>query len=119
MEADRIHRVFVYGTLRRGAAQAGRMSDARWLGAGRVRGDLFRISWYPCVVLREEGDFVTGDVFAIDDDLLRKLDAYEGDEYRRVRVMVEGDTPGEAWMWEWAGEVPAESLIASGDWLAE
>lgn len=111
--------MFVYGTLRRGAYQADRMSGARWLGAGRVRGELFRISWYPGLVLREDGASVMGDVFAADDDLLQKLDAYEGDEYKRVRVMVEGDAPGEAWIWEWAGEVPAESRIASGDWLAE
>ena len=113
------HRVFVYGTLRRGGAQGSRMQGGQWLGAGRVRGELFRAAWYPGVVLREDGGFVQGEVFAVDDDLLDKLDEYEGGEYRRVRVTVEGDAAGEAWMWEWAGEVPGGGGIVSGDWLAE
>jgi gamma-glutamylcyclotransferase (GGCT)/AIG2-like uncharacterized protein YtfP len=112
------HRLFVYGTLRRGGAQAGRMVGAEWIGSGRVRADLFRVSWYPGLVLRETGSWVTGDVYAVDDELLEKLDQYEGDEYRRVRVVVEGDAAGEAWIWEWAGEVPSGGGIVSGDWLA-
>ncbi len=112
-------RVFVYGTLRRGGAQGCRMDAAQWLGTGRVRGELFRVSWYPGLVLREDGGFVKGDVFAVDDDLLESLDEYEGGEYRRVRVVVEGDAAGDAWIWEWAGEVPEGGRIISGDWLVE
>lgn len=115
----RRHRVFVYGTLRQGAAQGHRMAGAEWLGRGEVRGELFRVSWYPGVVLREDGGFVKGDVFAADDDLLDKLDEYEGGEYRRVRVEVKGDSAGVAWIWEWAGEVPEDGRIPTGDWLAE
>jgi gamma-glutamylcyclotransferase (GGCT)/AIG2-like uncharacterized protein YtfP len=62
---------------------------------------------------------VKGEVFAADDELLEKIDAYEGEEYRRVRVVVEGEAAGEAWIWEWAGEVPVGGRILSGDWLAE
>jgi gamma-glutamylcyclotransferase (GGCT)/AIG2-like uncharacterized protein YtfP len=78
---------------------------------------LFRVSWYPGLVLRGDGGFVKGDVFAVDHDLLERLDEYEGHEYRRVRVAVEGDAAGEAWIWEWAGQAPVDGRIVSGDWL--
>lgn len=115
----RRHRVFVYGTLRRGAAQCHRMAGAEWLGPGVVRGELFRVSWYPGLVLRVDRGVVKGDVFAVDDELLERLDEYEGHEYRRVRVAVEGDATGDAWIWEWAGEVPPEGSVVSGDWLMD
>ena len=94
-----------------------RMEGAQWLGTGTVCGDLFRISWYPGVVLRQDGGKVVGEVYGVDDFLLEKLDAYEGDEYRRVRVAVEGEAAGEAWVWEWACGRPETGRMAGGDWL--
>jgi gamma-glutamylcyclotransferase (GGCT)/AIG2-like uncharacterized protein YtfP len=118
MREDAGERVFVYGTLRRGGAQGWRMEGGEWLGEGEVRGKLFRISWYPGVVLDVDVGWVKGDVFAVDSGLLEKLDVYEGDEYRRVRVEVEGNAAGDAWIWEWAGPVPECGEIPGGDWLS-
>lgn len=121
--------VFVYGTLRRGASNAHRMEGAEFVARGEVAGSLHRISWYPGLVLSLRGGRVTGDLFRVDAELLRKLDEYEGlpagevagSEYRRVKtVVLDLDGSGrswEAWVWEWIGPVEPGMLVKSGDWL--
>jgi gamma-glutamylcyclotransferase (GGCT)/AIG2-like uncharacterized protein YtfP len=76
--------LFVYGTLRRGAQPNGHAAllhgAARFVGRGRVRGRLYRVSWYPGLVDSDDGhDTVVGDVFALPagESLLAALDAYE------------------------------------------
>jgi gamma-glutamylcyclotransferase (GGCT)/AIG2-like uncharacterized protein YtfP len=112
--------VFVYGTLRRGGSNHFRMAGADFVAQGAVRGRLYGIAWYPGLVLDREGGEVIGDVMAVDAGMMAELDAYEGGEYRRVRVEV-GLPHGEiieAWIWEWGGEVDESRRIAGGDWLA-
>lgn len=122
-------RVFVYGTLRRGGSNAFRMDGAEFVGAGEVAGELVAISWYPGLVPGRAGRWVTGDVFEVSEEHLRKLDEYEGlaagevegSEYRRVRMTVYAaglQTPlGDAWVWQWIGPVDKNRIIRSGDWM--
>jgi gamma-glutamylcyclotransferase (GGCT)/AIG2-like uncharacterized protein YtfP len=127
MEGER-ERVFVYGTLRRGASNHFRMEGAEWVGSGSLPGFLYRLSWYPGLVLDPEGGPVVGEVFFVPPRLLETLDEFEGlaagelegAEYRRVRaeVTLELAAPVEAWVWEWCGPAGGASLIAGGDWLA-
>lgn len=111
-------RVFVYGTLRRGASNSWRMAGAEFIGAGTVRGALFRIDWYPGLVLDANGGGVKGEVFRVDAGLLEKLDEYEGCEYRRViaEVTLDDGIRCEVWVWEYLEPVDAKARIASGDW---
>ena len=113
--------VFVYGTLRRGGSQHGRMAGAEFVAAGTIRGRLYRIDWYPGVVVDDAGDDIAGEVLAVDPALLAELDLFEGGEYRRVRVSVDciGDqrSPLTAWLWEWLGPIDETRRIAGGDWL--
>lgn len=111
------HRVFVYGTLRTGGSAGQRMAGGTLLGGGFIRGRLYQIDWYPGVVLDESGGPVTGEVFEVDDDQLAELDLYEGAEYRRTMVRVDGDVPPDAWIWEWMGPLDESKRIAGGDWL--
>lgn len=119
--------VFVYGTLRRGGSNAFRMDGAEWVGPATVGGALYRISWYPGLVLDDEGR-VTGEVYRVGPELLRALDEFEGlaageiegSEYRRVKVealLGEGEEL-EAWVYEWKGAFDEDERIQSGDWLA-
>ncbi len=122
-----LERVFVYGTLRRGASNHFRVGDGGFVGGGRVRGGLYRIDWYPGLVLDSEGDEVIGDVFDVSAGRLAELDLFEGlpqgflvgQEYRRVRTMVDLLDGGrvEAWVWEWIGEVDPGRRVVSGDWV--
>ncbi len=121
--------VFVYGTLRRGASNACRMEGARFVETGKLRGRLYRIDWYPGLVLDAEAGWVMGDLFRVSPEHLRQLDGYEGlaegeiqgSEYRRVVAGVHSaDFPGfprGAWVWEWIGPIDRERMIVSGDWM--
>lgn len=121
-------RVFVYGTLRRGASNHFRMAGGTFVGAGRVTGWLERIDWYPGLRLDDGGGPVIGEVFEVPAETLRALDAFEGlapgalegPEYRRVmtRVRMTDGTGCDAWVWEWRGAVDPGRRIAGGDWLA-
>lgn len=121
-----LHRVFVYGTLRRGGSNHFRMAGGRFVTGGSVRGRLYRIDWYPGLVLVPGGGCVIGEVFDVTGDQLRELDVFEGlsagetegSEYRRVLTDVSHDgKTTHAWVWEWLGPVDETRLIASGDWL--
>jgi gamma-glutamylcyclotransferase (GGCT)/AIG2-like uncharacterized protein YtfP len=120
-------RVFVYGTLRRGASNAWRMAGGEWLGAATVRGMLYRVSWYPALVLDATAGEVAGELWRVSAELLRALDRFEGvsaqeagAEYRRVRAWVRVDDGREeaVWLWEWAAGVAGLAVVAGGDWLA-
>lgn len=114
-------RVFVYGTLRRGGSNHFRMKDPEYLSAATVRGRLYRIDWYPALVLDAAADEITGEIHQVTSSVLEELDRFEGEEYRRVRVDVTcgGDhrSPLSVWVWEWLGAVDETCRIPSGDWL--
>jgi gamma-glutamylcyclotransferase (GGCT)/AIG2-like uncharacterized protein YtfP len=120
--------VFVYGTLRRGASNHHRMDGACFLGVGRLRAKMFRVSWFPGIVLHEGPETVAGELYQVDPAHLCRLDAFEGlapgslagDMYRRVATDVERDAgaePVRAWVWEWTGPCDPREAIPSGDWL--
>jgi len=118
--------VFVYGTLRGGGSNHFRMERARFVGAARVRGRLYRIDWYPGLVFDSEGDWISGELYAVDAVLLAELDEFEGlavgeasgCEYRRVQVMADsGSGAVPAWAWEWLGPVEEARRLAGGDWI--
>ncbi len=119
--------VFVYGTLRRGGTNHFRMSGGDLVAEGVVKGRIYRISWYPGLVLGDEGE-VKGEVYSVDAAQLLELDAFEGlsageiegSEYRRVKAVVfraDGKTLS-AWVWEWIGPFDAKDVLEQGDWIA-
>ena len=118
--------VFVYGTLRRGGSNHFRMDGAEFVGGGGIAGRIFRIDWYPALVLGGEST-VNGELFRVCSEHLRALDVFEGivpgegesREYRRVKVEVTLDS-GEkesAWVWEWIGDLGSALALDTGDWL--
>jgi gamma-glutamylcyclotransferase (GGCT)/AIG2-like uncharacterized protein YtfP len=119
-------RVFVYGTLRHGGSNHFRMAGSELVTPGTVSGKIYRISWYPGLVLGPVGE-VCGEVYAVGEEQLRALDQFEGvsageiegSEYRRVKAAVtapDGSTV-EAWVWEWVGLVDEARVVREGDWL--
>ncbi len=125
-------RIFVYGSLRPGSGHP----MAAWLaahavaeGRAQVAGRLYRVSWYPALVIAgaTAGERVQGELFRLPAPaLLAELDAYEevrgqpDDEYRRERVTVWRDgRPAEAWAWVWQREVGGLLRVPGGDWLQQ
>jgi gamma-glutamylcyclotransferase (GGCT)/AIG2-like uncharacterized protein YtfP len=112
--------VFVYGTLRKGASNDWRISSAKWLTDATVLGKLFRIDWYPGLVLDSQGTVIRGEIYLCDSTLLEELDAFEGTtEYRRVNTTATAKN-GQTFIVElWEYQLPTDSYsqIFSGDWL--
>lgn len=113
--------VFVYGTLRRGGSNHFRMADAEFVESGSLRGRLYRIDWYPGLVLDSAGDEISGDLFSVTPGQLALLDEFEGHEYRRIRATVRTPygVPMQAWIWEWLMPADEGQRITGGDWLKE
>lgn len=121
--------VFVYGTLRRGGSNHFRMAGAEFLTSGTIRGWMYRIDWYPGLVLDSAGAEIHGEVYAVGPELLSVLDVFEGvsvgevegSEYRRVEttVMQQDSQTLSAWVWEWRGPVNERQRVSGGDWLKE
>ncbi len=119
--------VFVYGTLRRGGSNHFRMAGAEFVTPGTITGRMYRIDWYPGLVLDEAGDEIHGEVYSVTPGQLSALDIFEGlsageiegSEYRRVQTtVVQQDSQTlSAWVWEWLGIVAGSQRITDGDWL--
>ena len=91
-----MQRLFVYGTLAPGRVNHDVLEDipGSWEEA-TLRGKLFQKGWgaglgYPGIVVRDDGDEVEGFVFCSTElsDHWSRLDAFEGNGYRRVSVTV-------------------------------
>jgi gamma-glutamylcyclotransferase (GGCT)/AIG2-like uncharacterized protein YtfP len=89
-------RLATYGTLGPGQPNYHQLSSltGEWL-RGSVRGDLYEDGWgaaqgFPGLVLNPAGKRVAVDIFVSNDlpDHWDRLDAFEGEEYRRVVVGV-------------------------------
>jgi len=112
--------VFVYGTLRKEGSNHFRMAGAVPAGGASVAGRLYRIDWYPGLVLDEGAGPVWGGLYEVEAQKLAELDAFEGEEFERVRAVAEKGFeiyPTECWLWEYRGAVSEENRIPSGDWI--
>ncbi len=111
--------VFVYGTLRAGASNHFRLEGAELLGEGWVLGRLYRIDWYPGLLLDEEGIPVRGEIYEVEREMLRKLDSFEGGEYERLkdRVHLKDGNEVEVWLYEYRGAVEEGNELVPADWL--
>ena len=120
-------RLFVYGTLRdrSGHPMHEVLAKAATLqGPGQICGRLYRVDWYPGLVLGDEasGERVHGDLYAVHDrPALRVLDEYEGGEYERreVSVTLPDGVTVIAFAYVYTGNVDSLDPVPGGDWLAQ
>jgi gamma-glutamylcyclotransferase (GGCT)/AIG2-like uncharacterized protein YtfP len=111
-----MHRVFVYGTLRRGESHAQLMQGARFLGSHITdpRYTLCDMSEYPAAV-SWGATAIHGEVYEVDNALLRRLDEYE--EFPEVYNRRLIHTPyGGAWIYLMLAPPAVACVIAHGDW---
>ncbi len=111
---ERCSQAFVYGTLRRSGSNHWRMDGAEFVGETSLRGRLYRVDWYPGLVLDSEAGEVFGEVFTLSGvEQLQMLDDYEGQEYQRMLVQT---SCGPAWCWEFIRSCEGLEQLASGRW---
>jgi gamma-glutamylcyclotransferase (GGCT)/AIG2-like uncharacterized protein YtfP len=105
--------LFVYGTLRRGSEnQFARLLAERghFVGVARVPGRLYDLGRYPgAMPSNQPNEWIHGEVFSVDAELLAALDEYEGPEFERAIVPAIG-----CWIYWYIGAATGR-LIASGD----
>ncbi len=116
------HLIFVYGSLRSGGAGAmsARFPDAKFVADARVSGTLYDLGPYPGLLVNDSNSAVIGEVYEVDDELLKALDEFEAtSNYLRKQVEISpGDESKMCWTYE---PDPAfyrlREIIDSGDWI--
>ncbi len=112
METYKEH-IFVYGVFRDSSKKM--LGECCFCGKANINGKLFRVdSFYPGFISTNDGSKVWGDVYLFDPLLLTEMDTYEGDEYRRIKVVTSSDV--ECWVYEYKYDVSNFTEIKSGDW---
>ena len=86
--------VFVYGTLKRGQRNHALLQDQEFLGQTRTlpRYRLYDCGRYPALVHDPaNGVAVSGEVWRVSEEVLRKMDEYEGapELYSRAEILLE------------------------------
>ncbi len=108
-----MHRVFVYGTLKRGASNAAQMAGATWEGEARTRAGygLYLLHGYPVLVAVGRG-VVRGEVYRVSAEHLARLDAFEEVpvRYERARIELEDGSRAEAYVMTLAKVEGAEPI---------
>jgi gamma-glutamylcyclotransferase (GGCT)/AIG2-like uncharacterized protein YtfP len=90
-------RLFVYGSLRRGAENHHELGAAVFLGLVNTapRYGIVRVGAYPALVAGSTA--IAGELYELEHGALRALDAFEGPGYRRALVQLEGGGDAEAY----------------------
>ena len=112
------HRVFVYGTLRRGEVHERMLCRAEYLGVHKTepRFTMFDLGRFPAAVAGGSTAIV-GEVFAVDRATLLRLDQFEHCPHTYLRTQIE--TPfGSAWIYLYRMAPQNGVTLPSGDWLS-
>ena len=110
--------LFAYGTLMRGQSRHRFLvGQATWLGAGRVRGQLLDLRYYPGLV--PGTGTVHGELYRLDaPEVLAALDREEGYNFeRRSTAVTRGDgRRARAWTYWYRGPRERALPILAGNW---
>jgi gamma-glutamylcyclotransferase (GGCT)/AIG2-like uncharacterized protein YtfP len=108
-----LHKLFVYGTLKRGGRLHHNLSSSRFICDDRVGNcNLYMIQWYPGA---EHGDGVIGgEVYEIDDSTLRTMDDLEDEGILYKRELKTTQSGHEVWIYMYLGDIDPESRVLSG-----
>jgi gamma-glutamylcyclotransferase (GGCT)/AIG2-like uncharacterized protein YtfP len=111
-----MQQVFVYGTLRRGESHAHLMQRARYLGPHVTEPRYTLCDMGECPAAISWGTTaIHGEIYEVDNDLLRRLDEYE--EFPRIYNRKLIHTPhGGAWIYLMLAPPAMACVIGHGDW---
>jgi len=111
------HLIFVFGTLRQARSNHQLLGDAYCYGIGRTRDKyaMYITSGYPYVTSKEARYPIVGELYAVDDATLEKLDKMEGHPhyFKRREIIVDVEKAEyTAWMYF---RDPQGTLMPTGD----
>jgi len=110
--------VFVYGTLRRARGNHQLLEGAPFIGAGttKLKYAMYLEGGYPYAVSTEQRYQIVGELYAVNDEILKRVDRLEGHPCYYVRSQVEvivDDVEYTAWMYF---RDQKGTLLQSGDY---
>ena len=116
------HLIFIYGSLRQGCEcpMSMRFPTSKFLANATARGSLFDLGEYPGLVSNDSNSTVVGELYEVDDELLKELDQFEvsSNYLRKGTVAYLGEEAKACWVYE---PDPAHysfgELIEDGDWV--
>lgn len=119
-----VRHLFAYGTLQPGLAPleiAAVVEKLRLVGEGFLFGKLYDLGSYPGAVIDPaSASIIYGAVHELPEgeEILRKLDAYEGPDYVRIEQLVTLTANGgmSCWVYDYQGRPGEDRLIESGRW---
>lgn len=85
------HKVFVYGTLKRGYHNfEGYLAKEKLLGEAQVEGILLHCGGFPALSLADKFTWIKGEVYEVSDQALDNMDRLEGhpDWYNRIQLLI-------------------------------
>ncbi len=121
-----MHKVAVYGSLRRGFGLHDAIRGSKFLGAGETEAiwKMVDLGAYPAVIPEvDKPQKVVVEVYEVDDETLASLDRIEGHPsyYYRSEFRVDiGDKNLKAWIYylsDGNDYMGSEVVVDSGDWL--
>ena len=113
------HRMFVYGTLRRGCSNDHYLERATLIGEARTRRGfrLHDLGYYPGMIRDHGWARVLGEVYAVDSSTLADVDRLEGHPryYVRTPIVLDGGLHVETYLLQ-LDQVGGRPMIRGGDW---
>jgi len=123
--------IFVYGTLRSGCTTGAHqlyLAGDTFIAPAKIKGRLYKVSYYPALVVDDTADWVIGEVYQLASTAqLAALDAYEECSYpaspeqkyqrRKVTVLTDAGEYLSAWVYAYQHASAHLEFIASGDFL--
>ncbi len=109
-------KVFVYGTLMKGFGNHVLLNDARYLGTAQLDGyGLYCVTTHYPGIVPQHGDSVKGEVYEVDNAMIKQLDTLEGEGslYSRIETGCTMDT-GRAenvYVYVWLGTVHQKDFV--------
>lgn len=110
-----MHKVFVYGTLKRGHSNHLLLSTSNFVKESVTKGEMRSLGGFPAIHLNSNRT-IHGEIYEVDDTVLERLDRLEGVPYFYQRNKVE--TPdGPVWVYTIdEAEIRDLPLIKDGIW---
>jgi gamma-glutamylcyclotransferase (GGCT)/AIG2-like uncharacterized protein YtfP len=120
MSRHKQHLVFTYGTLLRGEANHDLLARARFVAEARTQPcfELFDLGPFPAMSARGQ-TAVVGEIYAVDDATLVRLDRLEGHPsfYQRTRIRLDDGREVQTYLMG-RTKMRGRVRIPSGDWRA-
>jgi gamma-glutamylcyclotransferase (GGCT)/AIG2-like uncharacterized protein YtfP len=117
----KVHKLAVYGTLKRGQYNHDVLDGAKWIGAERVPGFvMLHHGGFPAAARFDRRCAISVEVYELDDKVLARCDKLEGTDsgfYKRIEV--ESPIYGTMYMYiQTPTEIPLNAKwVPCGDWL--